>query len=284
MKASLPTISVITVVYNGIKDIESTIRSVIFQKYLHVEYIVIDGGSTDGTVDVIRKYASFLAYWVSEKDYGIYDAMNKGIHKATGEWIHFRNCGDYFVSSHILYDVFKDPIQDDIGIIHGDCYHVESDGYVIGKPNILHTSYRDIMPFLHPSTFVRSGLHKSMLFDLQYCSSADYDFFYKCLERQVKHEYRPVIISYFARGGFSSHWERAYYEDCKIRGYSDTMCGRMKMRLYVIAKNSRKVIHDFLLNNIKPLKMYVLSKRQKNETLRKYPLPVPLDFDESIFV
>src|SRR5512133_3088942 len=86
-----PLISIITVVYNGIKTIEQTIQSVINQPYPNKEYIIIDGGSTDGTVEVIRKYKSDLAYWISERDNGIYDAMNKGIALAKGELIGILN-------------------------------------------------------------------------------------------------------------------------------------------------------------------------------------------------
>ncbi|WP_051179066.1 glycosyltransferase family 2 protein [Thermodesulfovibrio thiophilus] len=90
----LPLITVITVVYNGAKYLEETILSVINQTYPNVEYIIIDGGSTDGTLDIIKKYEDYIDYWVSEKDKGIYDAMNKGIMCANGKWLLFVNIGD----------------------------------------------------------------------------------------------------------------------------------------------------------------------------------------------
>jgi glycosyltransferase involved in cell wall biosynthesis len=87
---NMPLIAVITVVRNGEKTLEQTILSAINQTYTNVEYIVVDGASTDGTLDIIRKYDDRIGYWVSEPDEGIYDAMNKGIDLATGEWINFR--------------------------------------------------------------------------------------------------------------------------------------------------------------------------------------------------
>lgn len=86
-------ISVVTVCYNAADTIEKTMLSVLNQTHHDIEYIIIDGGSTDGTVEIIRKYADRIAYWVSEPDKGIYDAMNKGIKVATGEWINFMNAG-----------------------------------------------------------------------------------------------------------------------------------------------------------------------------------------------
>ena len=103
-------ISVVTVSYNAVSTIEQTILSVINQTYPNVEYIIIDGGSTDGTVDIIKKYADKIAYWVSEPDKGIYDAMNKGVVVATGEWINFMNAGDIFTDSDVIDKLFHQNI------------------------------------------------------------------------------------------------------------------------------------------------------------------------------
>ena len=95
-------ITVITVCHNAAKTLEKTIKSVLNQTYPNIEYIIIDGGSTDDTVDIIKRYADRLAYWISEPDKGIYDAMNKGIEVATGEWINFMNAGDTFYEENTI--------------------------------------------------------------------------------------------------------------------------------------------------------------------------------------
>jgi glycosyltransferase involved in cell wall biosynthesis len=103
---SKPKISIITVVYNGEKYLEETIKSVINQTYDNIEYIIIDGGSSDGTLEIIKKYEDRIDYWVSEQDKGIYDAMNKGIKAFSGDYINFLNAGDSFVSNEVLAKVF----------------------------------------------------------------------------------------------------------------------------------------------------------------------------------
>jgi len=100
-----PLISVITVVFNGENDLEQTIKSVINQTYNNIEYIVIDGGSTDDTLSIIKKYEDKINYWVSEDDNGIYDAMNKGVGLAQGEWLCFINSGDIYISQNTLFDL-----------------------------------------------------------------------------------------------------------------------------------------------------------------------------------
>ncbi|MBV4191775.1 glycosyltransferase, partial [Bacteroides fragilis] len=103
--ADKPLITVITVCYNAISDIEKTILSVIHQLYSNIEYVIIDGGSVDGTIEIIEKYHDKISYWISESDKGIYDAMNKGVDKATGEWVCFMNAGDTFYSPDTILSV-----------------------------------------------------------------------------------------------------------------------------------------------------------------------------------
>ena len=106
-----PIISVITVCYNVASSIEKTMLSVLNQTYKNLEYIIIDGNSTDGTVDIIKRYAERLTFWISEPDNGIYDAMNKGIVKATGEFLIFMNAGDQFLNDKVFVRTKVDPCK-----------------------------------------------------------------------------------------------------------------------------------------------------------------------------
>lgn len=113
-----PLVTVITVCYNAVSLIEKTICSVLAQQYEHIEYIVVDGGSTDGTIEIIRKYEAHISHWITEQDEGIYDAMNKGVTMATGEWCIFLNAGDTFAADDVLNRVFQVPREADV--IYGD--------------------------------------------------------------------------------------------------------------------------------------------------------------------
>ncbi len=161
-----PLITVVTVVFNGEKFLEETIQSVINQAYDNVEYIIIDGGSTDGTLDIIRKYEHAIDYWVSEKDKGIYDAMNKGCVLAGGEGLIFLNAGDYYVGnvfrgSMAIPSMFPCRIKDKLGNI---------------KPLIIKDKIGG-MPTSHQAILFRN---KKKLYNIQYKIASDYDFFIRC--------------------------------------------------------------------------------------------------------
>lgn len=114
-------ISIITVCYNASSVIEDTILSVINQTYCNKEYIIIDGDSNDGTVDIIKKYEDHIDNWISEPDNGIFDAMNKGIRMASGEWINMMNAGDRFFSEFVLEDIFSKAYPQTIQFLYSDC-------------------------------------------------------------------------------------------------------------------------------------------------------------------
>ncbi len=127
-----PLISVVTVAYNAVATIEQTILSVINQTYPNIEYIIIDGGSTDGTVNIIKKYMDHIAYWVSEPDKGIYDAMNKGGIRATGTFIQFLNAGDWLENEYVVEKIFKKNPKN-VDVIYGDMIIRRSDGIYYAK-------------------------------------------------------------------------------------------------------------------------------------------------------
>lgn len=198
-----PKISVITVVYNGISYIESTILSVVNQDYSNFEYIIIDGNSSDGTIEVIRKYESKLAYWISEKDQGIYDAMNKGIDRALGDWIIFMNCGDFFYSSKVISNVFYENIADDISMLIGGA-SVRSEW---GNFNIKARPENQIWKsFVHQSLFSRIDLNRKYKFNLNFRAASDFDFVYNLFSKKYKSKSLDIIVSdiLYVSSGFSS--------------------------------------------------------------------------------
>lgn len=190
-------ITVVTVCYNAAITLEKTILSVIAQTYPNVEYIIIDGGSTDGTVDIIKKYADKLAYWMSEPDKGIYDAMNKGIAVASGEWINFINSGDCFYSNEVLMEVFsRNNLKGNADVVYGDTCYIKKWGRYEKRPAAL-DMMRNNMPFCHQSSFTKTALMKKYGFDRKYRICADYDFFFRLWKSGSIFTYIPVTISVF---------------------------------------------------------------------------------------
>lgn len=125
---NLTLVTIITVVLNGESFIEETILSVTNQTYKNIEYIIIDGGSQDGTIEIIKKHEAEIAYWISEPDSGIYDAMNKGIKAAHGEWFNFLNAGDSFIDNKLLEMIFSVQLKD-YTLLYGDVRVLKKSGY-----------------------------------------------------------------------------------------------------------------------------------------------------------
>ena len=174
-----PTITVVTVVFNGRDFIEKTIQSVIKQTYHNIEYILIDGGSTDGTLDIIKKYEDKIDYWISEPDDGIYDAMNKGIANATGDWIYFINAGDSLYSVKTLENLKLDSLRSATDILYGNFNIIDSQtglGTFHNMQEIIDINFLLKSNICHQAMIYRTKLFANFKgYEAMYQICADYD-------------------------------------------------------------------------------------------------------------
>lgn len=251
MKESNSKITIITVSYNAVTSIEPTILSVINQTYPNIEYIVIDGGSNDGTVDIIKKYQNKISYWVSEPDKGIYDAMNKGIRMATGDWINFMNAGDTFFCDTSLNLLFIPEPDSGIDIIYGDTEFIYAFGRYVRQPAELE-KLKYGMIFCHQSSFVKADLLKKQNYNTKYKICADYDFFYSCLKERKTFQYIPHTISVFdARNGLSSVNRIAREREFGIiSGRSHTPQWKLEYYKFIISHQIKGIIKQSLPENL----------------------------------
>jgi len=197
----MPTVTVVTINYNMAAELEATIASVLAQTWPALEYIVIDGGSTDGSLDVIRRHAACLGHWVSERDDGVYYAMNKGAAAATGDWVIFMNAGDSFHDSEVVADVFS-AAHDDADILYGDVERRAPDGserLVPSRPTALPLQ----MPASHQSIFARRSLLDAHPFSADFPISADHEFLLWAEGQGARFRRLPRTIAIFTRGGLS---------------------------------------------------------------------------------
>lgn len=201
-----PKLSVITVVYNSEKHIERTIQSVINQSYTNIEYIIIDGKSNDQTVNIIKRYEDRIAILVSEKDKGIYDAMNKGLNMAKGDYVVFLNSGDEIYANDTIDQVFSsDDNWADIYFGETEIFNEnwESQGNRRLRTSGVLTwkSLQDGMLVCHQSFIVKKSIAPN--YDLKYKLAADFDWMIKCLKKSNKTENTNIYISKFMSGGKS---------------------------------------------------------------------------------
>ena len=159
------TLSIITINYNNIEGLKKTIESVLMQTYIDFEWIVIDGGSTDGSKELLEKYDDHFSYWVSEKDSGIYPAMNKAISLIKGKYCQFLNSGDLFSSAYALNEVMKNPLFADV---HYANVNIIAGSDIIEKrtyPSKLTIDFLFRSPLGHQATFIRSEIMKNVLYN-----------------------------------------------------------------------------------------------------------------------
>ncbi len=253
-----PLITIITVSYNAVSIIEETILSVINQTYPNIEYIVIDGGSTDGTIDIIKKYEDKINYWISEPDKGIYDAMNKGISVAKGEWINFMNCGDSFYSTTVIENIFNIG-NIDSDIIYGNTNLLFKIGNFVKKAKPI--TAQNYMPFMHQSSFVKTSIMKDKRFDCKFKICADRHFYYESYKTEKKFQFIDLIIAnYEADEGISAtNLIKLKYEIGVIEGKTNNLSWKINFIFfqitYRIKQFIKKILPPIIISTIKKKKI-----------------------------
>ena len=222
----LPLISVITVVYNASNDIEKTILSVINQTYKNIEYIIIDGGSNDGTKSIIERYKSRLKHYVSEPDKGIYDAMNKGIRLSKGSWLNFMNAGDTFYDNRVIDNIISFiPNEKKIKVLYGDVYMVfKGDEGFVKKMNCININQVQFS-LNHQSTIIEGRWMRTKEYDTTYRIAADVNFFDQTIREGYIFKYIPLIVS-------------KYESSMGVSAINQMVLFRELMRIKGINKNS----------------------------------------------
>lgn len=229
---SEPLISIVTVCLNSAEYIERCINSVLDQTYTNIEYIIIDGGSTDATVEIIKKYEHRITRWVSEKDGGIYDAMNKGIELCKGEFIGLLNSDDYYLPDAIQKVV--DTISNDqtIDVLHGDMIGLNQQDTIVSRGN--HDNLINNWAVKHPACFISSNVYQTCKYDETMKISADYDLLLKLWVAGRHFKHIDQVLTCFSPFGISSKpsWA-AVRERYRIRAKYD-----IKAALHALIKEA----------------------------------------------
>lgn len=215
MQKDLPLVNVITVAYNAKNDLEKTIASVIRQDYPKINYIIVDGGSTDGTTEMIEKYKDKIHLYISEKDEGIYDAMNKGISKVRRGYLNFLNAGDEFISTAVISDIFKN-IGDKYDLVYGKIIVGEvTDGKLQNHQETRNFTKSELLShntavLCHQAMFLKK--EKAPMYDTSYKIKGDLDWYFEIIDKNPDLSYfrSNVTVTNYKGGGIS---EKKYFLD-----------------------------------------------------------------------
>ncbi len=197
-----PLLSVISIAYNNRVELAATIENVLAQSYPHIEYIVIDGGSKDGTDELLVGLDDKLDQWVSEPDKGIYDAMNKGLARATGEWIAFINAGDSFYATDTAAQLMA-HVSPEVDFLYGHTQVKYADGYQRIQQAKPVEQFALGLPFVHQSMIARTAVLKQFPFDLSYKLCADFKQCYDAYQAGHRFQQIDLVFSNFEAGGVS---------------------------------------------------------------------------------
>jgi glycosyltransferase involved in cell wall biosynthesis len=237
-------VSIITVTYNAEQFLERTIRSIIGQTYPHIEYLIIDGASTDGTLAIIQQYEKHISVWISEPDRGLYDAMNKGLTRASGKYVWFMNAGDEIHDAHTLERIAA-KFSENGDVYYGDALFVSPDNRELGLRSVLtphklplNLSWRDMrlgMVVCHQSFIVRRSIAPP--YEPAYRYSADVDWEIKCLKRAGKVVFVEGVLSRYLTGGFSrKHLRKSLLDRYAVLQKHFGTLGALKNHLLIAAR------------------------------------------------
>ena len=204
--------SIITVNYNHCDGLQKTIDSVISQTFKDFEWIVIDGGSTDGSKELIEQYAEHFSYWVSEPDKGVYNAMNKGVSAAQGDYLNFMNSGDAFADNNVLSNVFAEEHFEDI--LYGDWILQYADREIrVSDPNKLNLVNLFKECLCHQSMFIKKELLREKGYDETYGIMADWKRWLEAVISGKTGCYLPILICVFDCSGISFQFNEKYWRE-----------------------------------------------------------------------
>lgn len=201
-KINKPLISIVTVVYNGEASLENTLLSVFNQTYDNIEYIIIDGNSSDKTIEIVKKYEDKIDYWISESDNGVYFAMNKGIAFASGDYIALLNCGDWYESytcSIIADNILSYKVDVYYGIVR---IYSQNNKLLCVKGSTIDNLSTEMIA--HPTCFISKNIYAAKNYNTKYRSAADYDFILQLKDGKYSFSFIEEILTNFTIGGISS--------------------------------------------------------------------------------
>lgn len=201
-------VTVVTAVLNDAGHIEQTILSVISQTNIEIEYIIVDGGSKDGTLELIGKYKDKISLLISEPDRGVYDAMNKGIKYSTGDFVYFLNSGDVLLNPSILSKIKLEELKEKNAIIYGNVVVAYGNIEALEKPRPFFNSKMKFkgIGICHQSMFFPGKLIRNEKYDLSYNIAADYDLAYRLWRKGTEFLYKDITIAKYDWGkGISSN-------------------------------------------------------------------------------
>jgi glycosyltransferase involved in cell wall biosynthesis len=251
--SNMPLVTIITIVYKGINFLEAAIQSVLNQTYDNIEYIIIDGGSTDGTLDIVRKYDDRIAFWLSEPDQGISDAFNKGIASSTGEFIGLLNADDRLSSDQIELGV-KALLDSSADFVFGDLLFHDGDGRVLyrinGDPAYARTIHSKMPELCHPTVLARRKAYEQIgLFDTRYRYAMDYEWFLRLHRHGGSGRYVKDLVGHMGIGGAS---DRSYVNalkevrDISVRYGRNRLIAGLLYRLRMIKGAGRRILESCL--------------------------------------